>query len=264
MRRWVRRASVRLAPAMVLTALLGAAFGSHGAAQPATCELLAPWELTEATGAAFGEGEPTDASCTWRTETRAGHVLTITLDRTTQPPLVMIETDDPSIDVEAAAAALSALAADRIARGDTAPAEPPSTFVDSGRPDLCALFPADDVAAMLGVRVKPYGSMGESACGYIGDEPDRILVDVLVAFDEGSLADILGDWPEAVEVQVAGLPALDYGWDVGTARTSYLSVETGAGTLTALVTYDDTDLDTAAVARALVEDVLAAMGHAID
>jgi hypothetical protein len=248
---------------MSLTVMVVLMFGSPSTAQASTCELLAAWELTETTGAAFGAGETTESGCSWRTETRDGHVLTITLDVSTTPPVVSIETDDPSIDGDAVSQALAALAAERVASGDTAPAEPPAAVAGSGRPDLCGLFPADDVATMLRVNVKPYGSMGTDACGYLSDEPGRISIDVRVAFESGSLSDIPTDWPDAIEVQVAGLPALEYGWVVGSSQTTYLSVETDAGLLTAKVTYDDTDVDPAAVASALVEEVLAAMGYAI-
>jgi len=246
---------------MALAATFVMAFGSPSTAQPSSCDLVAPWELSEAAGAAFGPGEPTEQGCTWRTETRDGHILTISLDVSTQPPIVGIETGSPSIDAGALSQAIAALAAERIATGDTAPLAPPLADAQGDLPDLCALFPAEDIAARLGVTVKPYGHMGENSCGYISDEFGRALIDVLVTFEADHLGDILRDWPDALEAEVAGLPALEYGWDLGSSKTSYVSVETDAGLLTAKVGYDDTDLDPAAVARELVEEVLAAMGH---
>ena len=246
---------------MALVAVLVAGSGLGGFAQSPACELVASWELTEATGAAFGPGEESGSSCVWRTETPAGHVLTITLDVSQDPPIVTIDTDDPSIDADSVSTALAALAASRIASGDSAPPRPPVAGSSGDRPALCDLISAQDVTAMLGVRVKPYGSQGDAACGYLSDDPDRISVDVLVAFERGALSDIPADWPDASEVDVAGLKALAYGWEVGNTRTAYLSVETDAGLLTAKVKYDEPDLDPATVARALIDVVLVEMGR---
>ena len=261
MQRRFRWATFRIGMTALLLAMLVTPLGSVSAAQHEACELLAPWELSELTGAPFAAGESTASGCVWRTETRAGHVLTVSLDISGQNAVVTIESDDPAIDANAAAEALMALVADRIAAGATAPPAPPAAVGSGERPDLCELFPLEDVAAMMGVRLKPYGSMGLSACGYLSDEPERILIDVVIVFQPGSLSAIPSDWPDAVEIDVAGLPALEYGWDLGAKRTSYVSVEVEPGLLTAKVTYDDTDLDPAAVARDLVERVLAAMGQ---
>ena len=256
-----RSLSVSLGSAMALVAVLVASSGLSGSAQSPACELVASWELTGATGAAFGPGEESGSSCVWRTETPAGHLLTITLDVSQDPPVVTIDTDDPSIDAASVSSALATLVASRIASGDSAPPRPPADASGGERPALCELISAEDVTSMLGVSVKPYGSQGDAACGYLSDDPERISVDVLVAFERGALSDIPADWPDAAEVDVAGLEALAYGWEVGSTRTSYLSVDTDAGMLTAKVKYDDSDLDPATVARGLIDVVLEEMSQ---
>ena len=242
--------------------LVGAALpaAAPAAAQSSACDLIAPFELSELIDAAFGQGTPTDTGCTWTTETRAGYAITITLDTTTDPPTVTITTDDAGVDRAATVEAVSALAAERLEQGTVAP----TPFAGGGSSgealDMCQVFSTEEIGALMDTQVRSYG--GGRGCGWISLDNDRILVDVLVSLDPGDLSGGINGFPDAVEIEIAGLPGFSYGWETGSAETVYLTLDVGEGLLTVKVTSDRADIDADAVSRGLLDRALAATGHA--
>lgn len=257
----IRRLRVALVGASLLATSALSATGPV-AAQTSPCDLVAPFELSELTGAAIGSGEFAEGACTWTTETPGGHLLTVTLDTLTEPPTVVVATDDPAIDAAAVEAAILALVTDRLEQGIAAPTPFAGGGEDGERPDLCEVFAPEDIEALLGVTVSSYG--GGQSCGWMSTEPGRVMPGAVVAFETGDLDGGINGFPDAVADEVAGLPALAYGWETSLVRSAYLTVDLGDGLLTANATSDTDEVDAEAVARTLAEAALAAIGIAAD
>jgi hypothetical protein len=225
------------------------------------CDLLAPHELTELTDAAFGSGEPTANGCQWTTETRGGYALTITLDTSTDPPTVEVLTDDPAIDGDALAGALSPLVAQRQSAGVAAPTPFAGPGLGSGGEiDACVLFTPEEVGDLLGLKMKLYGSVTPPNCGWMSDDPARILPVAEVSFEGGALDDILRNW-DAEAIERAGLPGYEYGYETTFSEAAYLTLDLGDGLLTVHAISDLPEVDAMEVVRTMADKVLAAAGY---
>lgn len=184
-------------------------------------------------------------------------------DATTDPPssaaavdldgrivVVSVATNQSAVDMKAALTRLAETAVPRLIEAGPAEPETPAQPETATHGDPCALFSADELAAILGVAVTASGDA--ASCTWVSDPSS-----VSVAYDQGDLTFFKSIFPDGQDITVGGQPAYQYGSEAGGFDQSTVSLDLGPETISIIVSSTDPAVDAAAVAVQLAEAALA-------
>jgi hypothetical protein len=232
---------------------------------PGTCQ----WHGTSSAGEAVDvmlysfAGSTSDFSIDPGAEetTVAGYPAVTMTDTTTDPPagavgiqigddivLLTVSTNDPSVDLLAAASQLAPIAVERVAAGAPSEPEPDGVPVESTHGDPCSLFSTDELSELMGATLSVFPDF--ESCRW--DSADGVK-SVVVSFIEGGLTTLKTVYPDGEDITVAGQPAYQIDQSFPGMAGWQVDVDLGPDTMSLLVTSTDETLDAAAVAMGLVE-----------